>query len=364
MSQPSEGRARAITKARAIAIAAVVVAVVIAGLAYAYLAGPPAPAKKEIRIAGGPPGISSYVVGSILADVARDVLPHVSFSSYVVGGVTACTKEFAAGGAEMALSSEDELRILYGRQLWYKDVPPEAVKVKPVHTIYLMRMTSVMATTPELREKYKLYSYRDLDCKKAVYFSTKFCTFYHLTGALDALGVRWHHVEMDLDLIGDALKKEDVVASDLTFSGGIPIPWVITLLTKTKAVLIPPSQDEVEIIKKAGLPYAWVSTKPLKEAGVDCLGLNETFAPVWHLAFHSSPKYLSEDEVYTLLKELIRRKDDLARMSPYFKDFAADPIGMQVEAISLAPEVPVHPGLAKLLKEYGAWNEAWRIARE
>jgi TRAP-type uncharacterized transport system substrate-binding protein len=37
---------------------------------------------------------------------------------------------------------------------------------------------------------------------------------------------------------------------------------------------------------------------------------------------------------------------------------------LQVEAISLAPEVPVHPGLAKLLKEYGAWKEAWKIAYE
>jgi len=27
-----------------------------------------------------------------------------------------------------------------------------------------------------------------------------------------------------------------------------------------------------------------------------------------------------------------------------------------------APEIPVHPGLAKLLKEYGVWKDSWKVA--
>ena len=71
---------------------------------------------------------------------------------------------------------------------------------------------------------------------------------------------------------------------------------------------------------------------------------------------------MSESDVYTLIKELIKRKDELANKLVYFEYFAEDPIGMQVKGISLAPEVPVHPGLAKVLKEYGVWKDAWKIA--
>jgi TRAP transporter TAXI family solute receptor len=367
MGQPSESRAKVITKARAIAIAAVVIAVVVASLAYLYLAGivgAPAPAKKAIRILGGTPGTTAYIGGSLLADVARKALPECEVSFYAVGGSTACTKEFIAGGGEMAFSANSELYALYERKLWYKDIPPEAVKVKPVHTLYFTTTTSIMVTTPELKEKYKLNSWRDLDGKRVVLWSTKYGPYYWMTAALDALGVHVHHVEMDLDLVGDALKKEDVVAVLITHTGGVPVPWVIGMLTKVKAIIIPPSSDEVEAIKKTGLPFAWISTEPFKKAGVDCLGLDKTFGVTYHLAFHTSLTCMTEDEVYRLVKEMVKRKDDLARMSPYFKDFAADPIGMQVEAISLTPGIPVHPGLARLLKEYGAWNEAWRIARE
>jgi TRAP transporter TAXI family solute receptor len=366
MSQPSEGRAKAITKARAIAIAAVVVAVVIAGLAYAYLAGiAGAPAKKkEIRIGGGTPGTTGYIVGSLLADVARKALPECDVSFYAIGGTTAGTKELIAGGFEIGYSSNAELYALYRHIFWYKDVPPEAIKVKPVHTLYFTLCSQIMVTTPELKEKYKLNSWRDFDGKRVVLFSNKYGPYYWMTAALEALGVHAHHIEMDLDLVGDALKKEDVVAVFIPFTGGVPVSWVIGMLTKVKVVIIPPSPDEIEVIKKTGLPFAWISTEPFKKAGVDCLGLDKTFTNVYHLAFHTSPKVMSEDEVYRLVKEMVVRKDELARMTIYMQEFAADPIGMQVEAISLAPEVPVHPGLAKLLKEYGAWNEAWRIARE
>jgi TRAP-type uncharacterized transport system substrate-binding protein len=35
---------------------------------------------------------------------------------------------------------------------------------------------------------------------------------------------------------------------------------------------------------------------------------------------------------------------------------------MQVNGIAANPTVPVHPGLAKFLKEQKAWNEKWKIA--
>jgi TRAP-type uncharacterized transport system substrate-binding protein len=49
-------------------------------------------------------------------------------------------------------------------------------------------------------------------------------------------------------------------------------------------------------------------------------------------------------------------------MTTYFSEFAEDPIKLQTIAISISPEVPAHPGLAKLLKEYGVWKNEWKVA--
>ena len=38
-----------------------------------------------------------------------------------------------------------------------------------------------------------------------------------------------------------------------------------------------------------------------------------------------------------------------------------DFIGMQVQGINANPQIPVHPGLAKFLKEHKAWNDKWKV---
>ncbi len=45
-----------------------------------------------------------------------------------------------------------------------------------------------------------------------------------------------------------------------------------------------------------------------------------------------------------------------------FSALAKDFIGMQVAGINANPDIPVHPGLAKLLKEHKAWNDKWKVA--
>ena len=37
-------------------------------------------------------------------------------------------------------------------------------------------------------------------------------------------------------------------------------------------------------------------------------------------------------------------------------------MGLQVAGINANPDVPVHAGLAKLLKEHKAWNDKWKVA--
>jgi hypothetical protein len=36
---------------------------------------------------------------------------------------------------------------------------------------------------------------------------------------------------------------------------------------------------------------------------------------------------------------------------------------MQVAGISANPNIPVHTGLAKFLRDHNAWNDKWKVAK-
>jgi TRAP-type uncharacterized transport system substrate-binding protein len=71
---------------------------------------------------------------------------------------------------------------------------------------------------------------------------------------------------------------------------------------------------------------------------------------------------ISEDVVYKMLAAFYKNKDALAKNEPGFMPMAKDFVGLQVQGISANPDVAVHPGLAKFLKEQKAWNDKWKVA--
>ena len=72
---------------------------------------------------------------------------------------------------------------------------------------------------------------------------------------------------------------------------------------------------------------------------------------------------MPEDVVYKLLSGLLQ-EPRCARASrmPGFTPMAKDFVGMQVNGIKANPDIPVHAGLAKFLKEHKAWDDKWKIA--
>jgi uncharacterized protein len=71
---------------------------------------------------------------------------------------------------------------------------------------------------------------------------------------------------------------------------------------------------------------------------------------------------LPEDVVYKMIKAFYDKRDELVKIDPGFTPMAKDFVGMQVQGIDANPQIPVHPGLAKFLKEHKAWNDKWKIA--
>ena len=72
---------------------------------------------------------------------------------------------------------------------------------------------------------------------------------------------------------------------------------------------------------------------------------------------------MPEDVVYKLVSAFYKNRESLAKADPGFTPMARDFVGMQVQGISANPDVPVHAGLAKFLREQKAWNEKWKVAK-
>jgi TRAP-type uncharacterized transport system substrate-binding protein len=72
---------------------------------------------------------------------------------------------------------------------------------------------------------------------------------------------------------------------------------------------------------------------------------------------------MPEDVVYKMLSAFYKEKDKLAQADPGFAMMAKDFVGMQVQGINANPDIPVHAGMAKFLKEHKAWNNKWKIAK-
>jgi hypothetical protein len=55
-------------------------------------------------------------------------------------------------------------------------------------------------------------------------------------------------------------------------------------------------------------------------------------------------------------------RENLAKSEPGFIPMAKDFTGLQAQGINANPDIPVHPGLARFLKEHKAWNDKWKVA--
>jgi hypothetical protein len=64
-----------------------------------------------------------------------------------------------------------------------------------------------------------------------------------------------------------------------------------------------------------------------------------------------------------MVNAVFKEKDNLVKVDAGFTPMAKDFIGMQVQGINANPQVPVHPGLAKFLKEHKAWNDKWKVGK-
>lgn len=330
--------------------AALVAAVTISAL-------PPAQAQERKSIRWSTSSVDSYgyKVAAAMVKIAEEALGgEYTITVNPYPGTTAAMKAAMDGTGEIGYTADVGMTQLYAGEGGFKNYTP--AKGKLVHTWYAYPMESFMAVPADKAAQYKCL--KDLNGKPTFFTPAGFMNWLNFQRIYKALGYDFKHVQIDPKTQADALKGGSISGSvAYTTAGRSLAPYWKETEVRMDVSVVNPCPDEIEKLKSAGLAIVDVSPSVFaKDVGVKAIkGVPILFA-------YNMRADMPEDVVYKLISAFYNKREELAKADPGFAPMAKDFVGMQINGIKANPEIPVHPGLAKFLKEQKAWDEKWKIA--
>jgi TRAP transporter TAXI family solute receptor len=335
---------------------AAVLAAAIAGVfAASTLQTADAQQRKSLRWASTQPGSYGYGVAAQMTKIIEEALGgQYTVTVQPYQSPTVAMKAVMDGKGEIAYTADIGMTQFSERIGGFKNYKPQVPEI--AHTWYAYPMESMMAVAKKDADKFKCW--KDFSGKPVFYTNAGFMNWLNWQRIHKALGTEFKHVQIDLKANADALQSGTIVGSATYTTAGRSLAayWKETDIRMDIAV-INPCPDEVEKIKGAGLAIAEVDPKHAfsKDVGPDKLmGVPILFG-------YNARLDVPEDVVYKMVSAFYKNKDNLLKADAGFSALAKDFIGMQVNGIKANPQVPVHPGLAKFLKEHKAWDDKWKV---
>jgi uncharacterized protein len=312
--------------------------------------------RKSIRWMTSSTDSYGYQVAASMTKIVEEALgKDYTVTVHPFPSTTASMKAAMNGEGEIGYTADVGMTQLYAGEGGFKDFAPS--KGKLVHAWYAYPMESFMAVAAEKASQYKCWS--DFSNKPVFYTPAGFMNWLNFQRINKALGYGFKHVQIDPKTQSDALKAGTITGAVAYTTAGRSLAsyWKETEV-RMDVTVINPCPDEVTKLKAAGLQIADIDPKNAfsKDVGVrEIHGVPILFG-------YNVRADMPEDLVYKMLMAFYANKDKLASTDPGFTPMAKDFVGMQVAGINANPDIPVHAGLAKFLKEHKAWNDKWKIA--
>jgi uncharacterized protein len=282
-------------------------------------------------------------------------------------GSTAAVRLFGKKGCDFAYQSGWGLSEIYDR---IGPFEKEGLPRNPFQGFYYASF-EIMAMTKADRKD--INSYKDFAGKKV--FPNPAAMGWHdlIKITLEKMGIYQKLQARQLDPMqaADALKigNLDVVVGYSTNLGELSVSWIknIDALMEMKVVSpTPEEQKQISAMKLPGVFYGEpMSYKSISPANVE---FTKKANPngVWlfgsYQGWHPGGDMPTE-VMYQMYKAWLEKAMEITNVNAYLEYYARDPVGMQVKAIDTAPTIPVHPGVAKYLKEKGFWKSNWTIGK-
>ncbi len=312
--------------------------------------------RKSLRWTTSQVGSYGYTVAASMAKIVEEALGGeytVTVQPYT--SPTVAMKAVMNGEGEIAYTADIGMSQFHDRVGGFKDYKP--VKPEIVHTWYAYPMESMLATSAKEGDKFQCW--KDFSGKPVFYTQAGFMNWLNWQRIYKALGYDFKHVQIDLKSNADAMEQGTIVGSATYTTAGRSLAayWKETEI-RMDIKVVNPCPDEIEKIKAAGLAVVDVDPKGAFAKNVG----PSTLKGVPILFGYNARIDMPEEVVYKMIKAFYDKKDDLVKIDPGFAMMAKDFVGMQVQGINANPEIAVHPGLAKFLKEHKAWNNKWKVA--
>lgn len=310
---------------------------------------------KDIKWGTGPVGSTGHKALVILADLLNKEMPEIRISVLPYPGAVGTVKSFATGELDGYYGSDVALKEFAADAERFKDFKAQ-VKIQPVQSFWCYTLDVGIAINSSDTDSIKKWS--DLTGKNVYTGPLPFDTRKHLENALRALGVKHVYKQVDLKTAGSQLASGAIKAMIIYAAGGeTPAPWISEASLSVDWEALNPSADELAQLKskKFGTEQVPKENFHRKNAKVQSITLLPFY---WGFDLGMA---VSEDEMYKMLKVIEKHADELGKLDPSYKQIAGGKMAaFQKAALETTAElVPIHPGLAKYLKEKKMWNSAW-----
>jgi len=235
-----------------------------------------------------------------------------------------------------------------------------SMKRQPVQSFWTY--TTDMGLAVHARDKDKYKSWRDLTGKALFTGMPPWDTRAQLERAFDALGVKYKYRQVDLSAAGSLLQGGGIDGFGLYTTGEAAVPpWITEASLATDWAAVNPSASELAALKKAG--FAVLELKP--EVFKRNVHTDKVVLLPFYYGFHVGLE-VPENDVYRMLTIIEKNVAELAKADSSFAQIARDMPGFQKLGVTSAADLlPIHPGLARYMREKGVWDAKWdaRVAK-
>lgn len=315
---------------------------------------------KEIPWGTSAVGSSGHKALVVLAEVLNREMPKYRVTVQPTPGAIVSVKGYATGqfegyyGADIAFY---ELANDINRFKGFK----ASMKRQPVQSFWVF--TVEVGTAVHSRNRGKFKGWKDLNGKPVFTGPLPWDVRAHLERAYGALGVKHQYRQVDLSAAGSLLQGGSIDAFIIYTNGETTTaPWITEASLAADWAAVNPSAAELAALKKAG--FAAVEVKP--DVFKRDVHADKVVLLPFYYGFHVGLE-VPENDVYQMLKVIEKNLPDLVKADPGYAQIAKDMPGFQRRGVMSSVDlVPIHPGLAKYMREKGVWDAKWdaRVAKK
>jgi hypothetical protein len=305
-------------------------------------------------------GSSGHRALVALAEVLNREMKNYRVTVQPTPGAIVSVKGYATGQFEGYYGADIAFYELAHDLNRFKGFKP-SMKRQPLQSFWTF--TVEVGTAVRARDRDKFKDWKSLSGRPVFTGPLPWDVRAHLERAYDALGVKHQYRQVDLAAAGSLLESGGIDGFIIyTNAEATTAPWITEASLAADWAAVNPSADEIARLKKAGFSLTEVKPEVFRRD----VHANKVVLLPFYYGFHVGLEVPEADQ-YRMLVLIEKHAAELAKSDAGFAQIAADMPRMQRLGVESAADlVPIHPGLARYMREKGVWDKKWdaRVAKK